>query len=392
MARIFYASVLCAFTAYAQIPSPPTVPITETVQIAQFGAKGDGKTDDTKAFISAIAAKKRIKLDSRTYLLSSTLRVSGKSIVIEGTGNATLLFSSKSPQDGIVISGSPGAEIKSLAIRGTGKSLVHAISVSGSQRIVLDGLKISGVHGDNSLHPSGIFLNDVDGIWISNSSFTDIGVGSDTPSFAIWNYYKTHSQHVYIDHNQISGNTANIAIGLFDTNHSIVTDNSVDGGNNCLQKCINSGYGILFYRSEYNKLAPDEGPKLTDETITGNSVTNTAGSGIYLQGVVDSKVTNNTLTNTTIRFNDVSLAASAIALSYADNIQVLNNIVRGDAKGGICLAYTKDITIEGNQIHNAAKWDVRFRVAQANTTVINNTFDSSPRILLQGNPVGTRLH
>lgn len=182
---------------------------------------------------------------------------------------------------------------------------------------------------------------------------------------------------------------------MFDTSHSTVSNNTIDGGNNCLKNCVNSGYGILFYRTYYGPRPPPEDesvPKLTNETITNNQISNAAGNGIYLQGVADSKIIGNTLTNTTLRFNDVSLAGSAIALSYADNIEVKNNIVQHDAKGGICLAYTKDVVIEGNQIHNASKWDIRMRVAQTNTTVKNNSVDGSPRILQENGPTGTKTH
>jgi hypothetical protein len=48
--------------------------------------------------------------------------------------------------------------------------------------------------------------------------------------------------------------------------------------------------------------------------------------------------------------------------------------------------------IEGNQIHNASKWDIRMRVAQTNTTVKNNSVDGSPRILQENGPTGTKTH
>jgi parallel beta-helix repeat protein len=369
--------ILEGFLAFAlfQIPQPPQF-TAQTAPISQFGAKGDGKTDDTKAFTAALASNKRIQIDNKIYLLTDTLKMRNASI--EGSG--TLLFTSQRPIDGIVISGS--AELKSLSIRGTGNSLAHAITVSGSN-VVLDGVKVSGIHGAGKEPTSGVFLSKVDGVWITNCSFTDIGLDSQNPSFVIWNYYKSQSQHVYIDHNQISGNTANVAIGLFDTSHSTVSNNTIDGGNNCLKNCVNSGYGILFYRTYYGPRPPPEDesvPKLTDETVTNNHISNTAGNGIYLQGVGDSKIIGNSMTNTTLRFNDITLAGSAIVLSYADNIEVKNNIVQHDAKGGICLAYTKNITIEDNQIHGASQWDIRKRVAQVNTTIRNNSVDGKARI------------
>src|ERR1700728_526602 len=82
----------------AQVPQPTPLPITRTLPISQFGARGDGKTNDTQSFVAAISAAAsegaRLQLGNATYLLTGTLNIpaTGKPISIAvGTG-PKLLF------------------------------------------------------------------------------------------------------------------------------------------------------------------------------------------------------------------------------------------------------------------------------------------------------------
>ena len=55
-----------------------------------FGAVGDGVTDDTQAFIKAIASGKSIKVTNGTYLITSTLTIES-GIVFEGYGSKSII-------------------------------------------------------------------------------------------------------------------------------------------------------------------------------------------------------------------------------------------------------------------------------------------------------------
>jgi parallel beta-helix repeat protein len=389
--------VLFAFPliANAQVPQPPSLPITQTVSIARFGAKGDGKTDDTKSFIAAFAAVaktgSRLQLGNNTYLLTAALRLSATThpTSITGGEGTKLVFAPRTSLDnGIIIENNSGVELKSFTIHGSGAGLNHAVSVSGSTNVILDHLRIEDIHGTGALALSGILLATDDQVWIINSTFIDIGAGPEKRSAVIWNYFNKRSQHVYIDHNVMSGNTTSIAVAMFDTDHDVISNNTIDGGDICVQPCNNNGYGVLFYRTGgygtggqpiFTADTPITlWPTPVDETIIGNHITNTAGSGIYLQGVHGGKVIKNIIMNSSLQMDDGSLPVAGIALNWAQDIQILDNIIQSDGKGGICLATTKDIVIEGNQIHDAPKWGIHLRVRQVHTTIRNNTIDGAP--------------
>jgi parallel beta-helix repeat protein len=395
---VLYTALLLA-PVTPLIPQPVPLPITKVIAISQFGAKGDGKTDDTKSFLAAISAAAsagaRLELGDSTYLLTGTLRIpkTTKAMSIVGGKGTKLIFAPLAPLDtGILISKDSAVELKSFTINGSNAGLNHAISVIDSTDIRLDHLRIEDIRGTGPLAVAGIILGTDDHVWITNSTLTGVGRGDEKPAFVIWNYYRLHSEHIYIGHNQISGNGASIAVGMFDTEHSVIEENTIDGGNICVEPCRNNGYGILFYQVDRHGLANDVAPKLLDEAIARNHIRDTAGSGIYLQGAADSKITNNTISNSTLQMDDSSLPAAAIALNYADDIQILDNTTEQDGKGGIALATTKDILIEGNQIHNSPHWGIHLRVAQINTTIRNNIIDGAPiGVLVEHDATNTTL-
>ena len=386
-------------TLMAQVPLPTPLPITQTISVSQFGARGDGQTNDTQAFIAAItvAASEgaRLQLGNATYLLTGTLTIpaSAKPISIAGGTATTLLFAPAHPIDsGIVISKDSAVELKSFTIKGSGAGLTHAIFITGSTNVRMDSLQIKNIQGTGVLTTSAIILSADNLVWITNSSFTGVGVGPGKPAFVIWNYYKTDSQYIYISHNTMSGNSANISVAMFDTYHAMIENNTIDGGNNCVNPCNNNGYGVVFYLENLHGFPANLAPKLQDETIIGNQITNTAGTGIYLASVTGATISGNSVTRSSQKMDDTTLPAAGIALNGADNVQVSNNVIQSDGRGGICLTTTKNDVIKGNQIFGSPEWGIHLRTADVNTTIQNNTINMAPvGVLTHHDSVGTQI-
>jgi parallel beta-helix repeat protein len=402
MTRILLLTFFLLASANAQTPQPTPLPISRSISIADFGAKGNGTTDDTRAFVAAIAEAAKtgaeLRLGDGAYLLKETLRLpnAGHPFSIVGGQNTTLLFAPDHPLDtGIQITDGSGVALSSFTLHGSGAGLDHAISVVGSTNIRLDHLQIESIHGTGVLALSAILLGSDDQVWISNSTISNVGLGPGKTASAIWNYYRIRSQHIYIKHNHFFDNTTSSVIALFDTDHAVVEDNLIDGGNNCVDPCINNGYGILFYRTAVDPAFTTDTPTSLwptpiDETVIGNQITNTAGSGIYLQGVHGAKVIGNTITKTVLRMDPVSLPAAGIALNGSKDVQILNNTINQSGQGGIALATTQDVLIEGNQVRDSTKCGINLRVAQIRTTIRNNAIDGAPiGLLLERDPIST---
>jgi hypothetical protein len=401
MKTILMISALLACGASAQSPQPPALPFSQTISISHFGAKGDSVSDDSSSFAAGLAAAAKagaeLTLEDKTYVLKDTLRIpqSSKPIGISGGAQTILLFAPDHPLDtGIVMSGVSAVELKHFVLRGSAAGLHTAITIGSSSNIRLQNLAIQDIHGAGSLALSAILLAQANHIWITDSTVSSVGSGLGKPAAGIWNYYGKRSDSIYISHNHFLNNTASIVVGLFDTDNSEVTDNVIDAGNTCVNPCINNGYGILFYRTTGPGSPTDKSgaswPYLRNEIVTGNQIVNTAGSAIYLQGVHTATVAKNTINNTALRMDPVSLPAAGIALNWTTNTSITDNTIEGSGHCGIELATTQAVVVQRNQIHNSAKAGIRLRVSQVGTTITNNTIDGAPvGVLSEHQPVNS---
>ena len=145
--RVLVALLAFYRVANAQLPLPPPLPLVQTISVSQFGAKGDGKTDDTKPFLAALATAAnngaRLELENSTYLLTGPLRIPKTThpISIVGGEKTRLLFAPPNALDtAILISNDSAVELKSFAIQG---SIVASITGSPSTILRTFGLTIS---------------------------------------------------------------------------------------------------------------------------------------------------------------------------------------------------------------------------------------------------------
>jgi hypothetical protein len=107
---------------YRRGEEPYRIP-TQTISVAEFGAKGDGKTDDTEAFKKAIAAgpDKLVLIPKGRFVLTDMLEVRQPRFVLRGAG----------VKDTVLLFTRPLNEIKpATAENGSGK-VVSAYSWSG---------------------------------------------------------------------------------------------------------------------------------------------------------------------------------------------------------------------------------------------------------------------
>ena len=132
-----------------------------------------------------------------------------------------------------------------------------------------------------------------------------------------------HSEHIYVNHNILVGNAVTFQSACSIPNTPSMEGNTIDGGNILYAPATIMATGCSFTGRIITVFQLNLAPKLVDETVTGNRITNTAGSGIYLHGMANSRIAHNIIRNSTLQMDDASLPASAIALNCTDNVQVL---------------------------------------------------------------------
>src|SRR5579871_4434618 len=135
----FLLTALLLGSAGAQSPAPPDLPIGQKLSISQFGAKGDGVSDDSAAFAAGIAAASKVgaqlTLGNGTYRLKQTIHIArpAKPIAIVGGAHSILLFApDQSLEDGFLIDDVTGLELQSFTIEGSSVGLHYGINVNGS--------------------------------------------------------------------------------------------------------------------------------------------------------------------------------------------------------------------------------------------------------------------
>ena len=82
-----------SFAGYRRGEEPYRIPAS-SISVADFGAKGDGRTDDTAAFKNAIqaGAGKVIRVPAGKYLLNDILRIHASNLVLRGAGAGQTIF------------------------------------------------------------------------------------------------------------------------------------------------------------------------------------------------------------------------------------------------------------------------------------------------------------
>jgi hypothetical protein len=291
----------------------PTLPQAITyLNVTDFGAVGDGVTDDTAAIQNAMnaaqASSQGLLFPAGTYLHTSTVTANG--ISIKGVGAGSVLLANNPASSGVILTGySPSIQnmVVSSANAGSntasfGNPSTTTLNVVGGQNFVVQGLTIVqgkgrpgillqqssvgqvssvtfngansgidfGVFFDGCVNTSlvgNLFINEDGGVLISSSTN-----GSSQSIAIIGNTLKNTGNYgieistlvntIDIQQNQIEiGNAFGVAMNL-----NNVVDAYIQGN-----YTYNGGYGIYMAGNNSGASA----------LVTQNVIRNCAGSGIF---------------------------------------------------------------------------------------------------------------
>jgi Right handed beta helix region len=112
-------------------------------------------------------------------------------------------------------------------------------------------------------------------------------------------------------------------------------------------------------------------PSFSSARVAMNTVTNTAGSGIYLQGYTDSVVEQNVITEFGQLMQDTFLPEGGVALMSPMRVVVRDNYIDGSIQNGIAFAAGHAVTIADNVIGDL-KYGVQARGVNRNVQIRNN--------------------
>ena len=361
--------------------------------VKDYGAVGDGTTDDAAAIQLAITAAGSdgvVYFPGATYAIGTTLTLGGTNVLF--CGPATLKALSALGSGGIMLTiTGTSVTVRDLVFDQNSLTTGRSINITTATHTRLENLASENVQQafvrlngactyttiQGCYHSSagyGVLVNDTNGatdLVVNDCTFIHPGSGAIGDAIEV-NCPTNGFSNVTLTNNRIKDtfgvdSSAGIGIGLANVAYGVISGNVISGTQN-------DGIHVEDDSSHIT---------IADNTLTGcvTSTTNSTGAIALAGQVVDIAVTGNTINSTTNRAAIASVALTNGELNARLNIS--DNIIRGTNTFAVSLESTKDSIVDGNVISDANTSNtgstVSIRLTQFGTddctriTISNNT-------------------
>jgi len=354
------------------------------IDVKDYGAKGDGATDDTIRIQAALNTGKHVYFPATAnyYKITDDLLIFGDQIIF-GSGVKSKILQATAHKNVFKCDKKNNVTIRDLYLYGnTSSGATNGIGIYliSSTNIIIDSVKIenhefSGIYGLGAVADGGN-----KNIRITNCLIQAGQNVGDATSDDV--YFVGELSDLKVDHNSLlssnkagfeyNGVVGNTALGI-NVSHNIVK--------NHVQHGIIAAYGSVGLIKDV-KVYKNTVDNISSSTIAGADC---YGIGIYVVGsviydvVIDGNQVYNCLQN---RSEAGSLVQGAISVAGGvTNIKVINNIVRNinnpgaDKYSGINISGSDNILLAGNTVDGTVNkyFDLCIKLdAVATVKVINN--------------------
>jgi len=306
--------------------------IRETVSVKDFGAVGDGITDDTAAIQAALNSGTIVEIPNGTYL-TGKLDVRLNTHII-GKGRAVL-----------------------KARTGTDNPKILSFSSSGFNYI-------SGVYFDGNTSSSQDFSNII-AVYLSNWVIFDSCVWINCKGIAI--VYSNSSYGGVRNSTFKDCGVYHLISGLEeDKKQAIAVTEVCDMPFANYNKFYNIGLDCISFANS----------NIYGASAIGNTIRTSHSGSIYVSTCSHTVVANNLITNG-------ATGGNAIDCSNAKDIVISSNICVGNGAAGILVADCKNVTVTGNNCSN--NWQSKTSVHKGGITLASNSPGSISNIALTNN-------
>ena len=312
--------------------------LEQYVSVKDFGAKGDGVTDDRSAIQLALNTGKDVFIPVGTYYVGSDISLQAENQTLFGSGNGSIIFTAAgvtiktNNHDYITLKDfklkcTPGAPIADgVEIKGSGGSIRNVYFLEGPQRRVfytadhwlIDGCTFDqtgyGVLQQSPFVSSFVTVNGCIGRRMY-ADFVELNINANEPTPAD----VPPSRNWIISNNQYTGNLQFPAFGTEDRFVGITeVENVIITGNNVEYCAGDSAIHLEDLRGE---------TVISNNILTNNLASNGNQGIIYLLNSAENTIIEGNIIGSTDRLlaNDPLAALSVSKSSYTNNLIISNN-------------------------------------------------------------------
>lgn len=364
------------------------------INARDYGAKGDGVTDDTAALQEWLTAGGSTLMDG-TYCVSSTLVLAGtqrelttvnatlvgtapRMTILNVTGNGSTIRVNMDGRNtasrGIKVTGA-GCRITGCLIENLHDSQMtaRAIEVETSGGVQIDHNVIRNIHAKKPAGITGDFINSRAITLVSTTPATKPSVIHDNNIDGITGE-EGDGIHVLFSGGGILGNAM-----------TSILRNTI---NNAMRRCIKvqaSGVEVAGNRMLYTSTTPPENPAAAIDVIQGSNVSvvnnevisREGGGAISVTGIAGSLLDGIVVQGNRTNFRDDQPAGHIYAV-YTRNGVVSNNTARGGTFA-VAGGANESLIVDGNAHYGGNNNEISFRfVASSIGTVVTNNKNMNP--------------
>ena len=286
--------------------------------VEEFGAVGDGITDDTRAIQMALNAGGHIVFGDKTYLISKTLRIRNPFTVIIGVGSAKLKLASNH-------------QLEPFTWRDGMPDFYPILSTNrGVNNVEIDGLDIEGSDIFTDQIQAGLSFVESKNIVVKNSKVNNINYHPDKAPARPAGQWRQGWNIVFMESENIEVSKSEFMYGGYETFRI---------GDNCKNVKVFDNKMAYGWRTVFQILRGSENIQVFDnEFLQDDFGTNDTHAVITLHSAIDDWIKNVTFKRNRINgkmFKDQPNGANAISFvdDYTEDIKLLFNDIESNGNG-----------------------------------------------------------
>ena len=326
--------------ATGAVNRPINLKLSETVSVKDFGAVGNGTTDDSAAITAAHATGKLVYYPSGTYLVTTNnITIPGGGMIGSGTYDSSILSNDTSSNDIFNYTGQTEGLFQNIQFQHSGiKTAGYCLTFTGSG------------------------TGEVSGIVITGCIFNSFPACINFKRAALWsitscNFYNFTAIGINVDNQNTgdSGDSSIVGCILIGSGTGATAINQVSSGGLKIigNKFNNGGIGYLL-----NLGAVVGGVGTSVLIINGNSFENHSFSNIQLQRQGGVTTTFDSVVINANEFYNASAGQAAIystdSSGFLSNVLISNNVIKINAAGyGMLLNYITRLLVSDNLIQGS---------------------------------------